>query len=263
MSSGGIMKKKAVDRAELGNGLPQWHFTETLYEGHIDEKAGAMGLAGVYKSDVSKEDVRVYRIPKEGRTLEEYGKQESEKLLVFCNMMDVEGYPAAVLNCYDDNHEEPIYVQEYIFEDSEEFVKVCTLYKTNEHELKLSDAVFRLPAEYAESVVTEGREYISMIYEEYCEKLPTFRLTQIRKEAEGKSLEEELKETGMEHELIRGEIFRRNDIELAFMGWIEEGKLFVKAVLDMGESYIILNAEDPPKVFQHVVNAVIDSVKDK
>lgn len=258
-----MSEKNAVKKASLGKTLPEWHFTETLYEGLVDEKARALGLAGVYKSDVSMEDVRIYRIPKDGRSLEEYGKQEAEKLMVFCNMMDVSGYPAAVLNCYDDNHEEPIYVQEYIFEDRDEFVKVCTIYKTREYDLSRADAVFRLPLEYSEKIVTEGREFVSIIYEEYCEKLPTFRLTQIEKQAEGRTLEEEIEYYGKEHKLIRGDLFKRNGLETAFMGWIENGKLYVKAVLDLGGTYVILNAEDPPQVFQHVVNAVIDSVRKK
>ena len=53
----------------------------------------------------------------------------------------------------------------------------------------------------------------------------------------------------------------RNDLNLAFIGYIDEGIFKTRAFIDDGSDYVLLSAEAEASKFQHLTNALIDAIE--
>ena len=276
---------ESVSVIPLGDGLPDWELNGAYIAEVLPETDDDEGLSGIYTSDAGLSDIYVYSFPKDGVTLEEFGQQLASQRHIFCNMMTDRGVPAAVLNYYDRIQGEPYIVQAYIYETDDSFVEVCTLFKTDFIPFGDSDLSVHMISEY-DVQEQQGSELLSdTVYRTENERLPQLRIREFAKDdfpaeiiepelldtvsdrkyaalaENGWTLEEFVSIYDERYELSKGEVTCRNDLDHAFLGYIDGGIFYTRAFIDDGEVYILLSAEAEAPKFQHVTNALIDAVE--
>ena len=275
---------ESVFAIPLGDGLPDWEFNGT-YTAEVLPETAAEGLSGIYTSDAGLSDIYVYSFPKDGVTLEKFGQQLASQRHIFCNMMTDRGVPAAVSNYYDRIEGAPYIVQAYIYETDDSFVEVCTLFKTESAPFGDSDLSIHMISEY-DVQEQQGSELLSdTVYRTENERLPQLRIRKFDKDEfpaeiiepklldavsdreyatlaeDGWTLEEFVSIYDERYELSKGEVTCRNDLDHAFLGYIDDGIFYTRAFIDDGEVYILLSAEAEASRFQHVTNALIDAIE--
>lgn len=271
----------------LGENLPTWGFADTLYPAELPADASETGLTDIYKSDRQDiADAYIYHYPKEeGITLEAFGQQQAADRKVFCNMTAYGDVPAANVTYYETAYGADNIVRSYIFEAEDEFVKVCSVHKTERIALGESDYTVAMPGGYTETENAESIFPYEKVYTYEDEFLPTVRVRQFAKDYftealfdadrmegmsgevyeacadQGWTLAEFVDLYGDRYKLLKGETFNRNGLDVGFVGYIDEGVFYVRALIDCGDDYIMLCAENDAAIFQHVVNALIDTVE--
>lgn len=234
---------------------------------------------GFISSDREKPNIDLYGDGKNGYTLEEFGQMQAKKHNVFCNMMG----DSAVLNYYYGGY----FCQDYITELNGTFFTVSYGYISEKHTVSGTDMSFMLPVGYTGtadnetafehetdfapgssnfpdlSVRTFAKDYFTA--DKYDAAIfPGTTKEQFTSYAEdGWTLDEWLKLYGENHELVKGEVMKRNGLELTFVGFVENGIFNVRAVIDDGDGYVLLCASDDSAEFQHVTNAIIDTISRK
>lgn len=279
-------KSTGYTEVSLGDDLPVWEFTDTLYAEKLPGDAEETGLVGVYKTDkADKADIYIYRYDKDGLSLEEFGGQQAGEHKVFCNMTSFKDVPCANVTYYDTAYGDGCIVRSYIFEDGDEFVKLCSAHKTNAISLAGSDYTIRMISGYTEAENTDSVFPYEEVYTYEDEYLPTVRVRRFAKDcftpdtydaalmpgtgreqyeayaADGWTLEEAVSLYDDNYELLKGELINRNGFDVGFIGYIDKGIFYVRALIDCGDEYIMLCAENDAVIFQHVVNALIDTIK--
>lgn len=278
--------KEAVYSIDLGDGLPAWNFTEARYASKVTDAEKEAGVDAIYRTDTKKADVYVYRYEKaSGETLESFGQKQAEKYDVFCNITEKNGAPAASFCHFDRKDDGDFLVNSIVFETETQFVMVCAMYKTEKVKLADTDLCIHMMREYTMSKPEETTFPYEIIYTPENNYLPTVKIRRFAKDyfnadtfdtstlkdttrekyleyAEGGwTLEEELAFYADSYTMQKSEIIRRNGFDAAFMGYLDEGVMKVKAILDYGNEYIMICAEDSPEAYNHFVNALIDAIE--
>ena len=277
---------KSVTMIPLGDGLPIWMLDESHTAADLPDHADEQGLFGIYTTDTGYSDVYVYSFPKDaGVSLEKFGQQLAAERHIFCNMMTDRGTPAAVLNYHDCVDGEHYIVQAYIYETDENFVEVCTMFKTESVSLGSSDLSIHMIRAYDAQKQADSPLLSDTIYSTGNERLPQLRIRQFRKDdfpagtiepkllravsdercaalaGDGWTLEEFVSLYDESFDLLKGEVTCRNDLNHAFIGYIDEGIFHTRAFIDDGDDYILISAEAEASKFQHITNALIDAVE--
>ena len=279
--------REAVYREiSLGAGLPDWQFAEERYAAALADDAENPGLVGNYQTGrESDADVLLYRFAKEpGMTLESVGQELAAEYNVFCNMTTFADCPAANVTYCEAAGDEDYLVRAYILEGRDEFVKVCFRHHTQKLPLGESDFALSMPAGSTVLPERAGVFPFETVYSFEDEALPTVMVRQFAKDyftaesfdallcpgtsaaqyaryAENGWTQQEIIDIYDENfSLLKGELIHRNGFDAAFIGYIDEGIFYVRAFLDCGDDYIVLCAENDANIFQHVVNALIDTI---
>lgn len=276
----------SVTEIQLGDGLPVWQLDEAHTAAALPDNADEQGLIGIYSTDTGLADVYVYSFPRDGGvSLEEFGQQLAAERNIFCNMLTDRGTPAAVLNyydCIDDGH---YIIQAYIYEAEKSFIEVCTMFKTECVSLGAGDLSIHMILEYDAKAQTESPLLSDTLYCTENDRLPQLRIREFGKDdfpiefaepelfnsvsdekvadlaADGWTLEEFVSIYDESYDLLKGEVTSRNDLDHAFIGYIDGGIFKTRALIDDGDDYILLCAEAEASRFQHVTNALIDAVE--
>lgn len=275
----------AVDEIALGDGLPTFESPEKLYLTALPDDADE-GLEAVYTTENEDvPDVWVYSFGKaEGQTLESFGQDWAAQYKVFCNMISYDDCPCANVTYYRNVDGEDRIIRSYIFESDECFRVICFLYKTEVTELGDSGKLVSLMSGFREDTVYDEVFPYEREYEYEDEYLPLIRVREFEKDyftadsydaklmpdttreeysawaQDGWTLEEAIEFYDDNYELLKGEIIQRNGLDAAFIGYIDGGVFYVRAVIDCGDEYVMLCAENDASLFQHVVNALIDTI---
>lgn len=286
--------KKHVDEFSIGEGLPTWYLSKEYYAAELPDDAAEQDLYAIYKTDEADDpDVYVYRYEKQGKTLEDMGNELAGKYKVFCNMINYKNCPIAedddtpVANVtyYDTMGEEHYIVRTYIFEGSDEFVKLCLMNKTSPVQLGKTEYNLQMINGFESAEETDSAFPYEEVYKyDNHPYLPTVRIRQLPKDcftendysaealpetakaefaqfaADGWSMDEIIAVYKENFDLLKGEVIHRNGFDTAFIGFIEDGIFYVRAFLDLGDDYVIICAEGDAFRFQHVVNALIDTI---
>ena len=276
--------RKTYREIPLGDGLPTWQLAQPYTAAKLPADADERGLTAIYTADDGA-CVRVYRYEKKpGTTLEDEGQELAAAYQVFCNRIEVDGCPCANVTYYETVDGVPCIVRAYLFEGTEEFVKLCFLHETEQIPLAESDLQIRLMSGYTKAENLDSLPPHEAEYTYADADLPTVRIWQ-RSKAD---LQPELYDAGLSekvtagqlaayardgwtqeeivslydgaYDLLKGELIRRNGFDVGFIGYIDTGVFYVKAFIDYGEDYIVLCAENDAAKFQHVVNALIDTI---
>lgn len=276
----------SVTEIPLGDDLPVWRLDGVHTAAELPDNAQERGLIGIYTTDTDRADVYVYRFSREnGVSLEEFGMQQAAERGVFCNMLTDRNVPTAVLNyheCMEGNH---YIVQAYIYDAGADFVEVCTLFKTEPVSFGSGGLSIRMIREYDAQEQNESPLNVGTAYFTENDRLPLLRIRQFSKQdfpaeivepdllntvseeqyaalaEDGWTLEEIVLLYDESYDLLRGDVMCRNDLTLAFIGYIDGGIFKTRAVVDDGTEYIMLCAEAEAARFQHVTNALIDSIE--
>lgn len=277
---------RSYDKIELGDNLPTIEFSETHRSGKLPDDTKEQNLTDVYTTEnEAAPDVYVYRYEKaEGETLDSFGAAQAEEHKVFCNMTEYAGVPAANVTYYQKLDGRDYIVRSFIFEDEAEFVKLCFMHKTKDLKLGQSALSFKLMSGYSSYVNKDSVFPFEEVYEYEDEYLPTVRVRRCAKDyftadkydeslipgtskehfeayaVDGWSLDDVIAVYGENYELLKGEKINRNGFDIAFIGYIDAGIFYVRAYIDYGNEYIVLCAENDAPHFQHVVNALIDTI---
>lgn len=276
----------AATEIPLGDDLPVWVLDEVHTVASLPDNAGEQCLIGIYATDTDRADVYVYRFPREdGVSLEEYGQRRAAERNVYCNMLTDRGVPVAVLNYHECAEGEHYIVQAYIYEADSDFVEVCTLFKTEAVPFGAGDLSIRMIREYDAQAQNGSPLVFDTVYLTENDRLPLLRIRQFPKNdfpanviepdllpavseeryadlaEDGWTAEEIISLYGERYDLLRGEVLFRNDLTLAFIGYIDDGIFKTRAVVDDGTEYVMLCAEAEASRFQHVTNALIDAIK--
>lgn len=271
----------------LGNGLPDWVPDGTYTAEELPETATDEGLSGIYIADTGFSVIYVYDLPKEtGVSLEEFGQQIAGQHHIFCNMIKDRGVPVAVLNYYDCIADEPYIVQTYIYETDDHFVEVRTLFGTALVPFGESDDLsIHMINGYNALEQNSGPLLSDTVYSADNDRLPQLRVRKFPKDdfpaeiiepelldavsdrefaalaADGWSLDEFVSVYSKCFELLKGEVTCRNDLDHAFIGYIDDGIFCTRAFIDDGDVYVLLCAQAEASKFQHVTNALLDVVE--
>lgn len=276
----------SVTEIDLGDNLPKWQLNQEHTVEKISDDEKKHGVAGIYVTDTDDADVHVYNYPKKtGVSLEEFGQQQASKYNVFCNMMTDRNIPVAVLNYHECIEDEHYIVQAYIYEGDTDFVEVCTMFKTDVIPLGVSDLSVRMIRDYEEQIESGGPLIYDEKYVAENDRLPLLRVKQFEKSEfpvefiepgmlnkvsdrkfkafakDGWTLKEIVSFYDENYKLIKGEVISRNNLKLAFMGYIDDGVFKTRAVINDNNDYVMLGAEAEASEFQHVTNALIDTIE--
>ena len=275
----------AVDEIALGDGLPTFELSKALTKAAVPNDADE-GLQAVYTNvDADVPDVWVYSFGKaDGQTLESFGQDWAAEHKVFCNMISYDDCPCANVTYYRNVDDEDRIIRSYIFESDESFRVICFLYKTEETGLGESGKLVSLMSGFREDTVYDGVFPYEREYKYEDEYLPMIRVREFGKNyftadtynselmpdttqeeysawaQNGWTLEEAIEFYADNYELLKGEIIERNGLDAAFIGYIDGDVFYVRALIDCGDEYVMLCAENDAALFQHVVNALIDTI---
>ena len=275
---------KTYQEIPLGDGLPTWQLAQTYTAAKLPADAKAQDLTAIYTADDAA-NIYVYRYEKQdGATLENMGQELAATYKVFCNMVEVDGCPGANVTYYEAMGDAHYIVRSYLFEGTEEFVKLCFLHKTEQISLAESDLQIHLMSGYTKAENLDRLPPHETEYTYADEYLPTVRIWQRSKldllpelydaglsgkvtdeqyaayAKDGWTLEEIVSLYDGAYDLLKGELIQRNGFDVGFIGYIDAGVFYVRAFIDYGEDYIVLCAENDAAKFQHVVNALIDTI---
>lgn len=279
---------KSVTEISLGDNLPVWALDVPHTSAEINDIDREQGIIGKYLTESDAADVYVYSFPKtEGDTLEDFGQRLASEHNVFCNMMTDRNIPVAVLNYYECIEEEPYIVQAYIYEADESFVEVCTMFKMEKVSINSENIYIRMIKEYEAQANEDSPLIFDSVYRTENERLPQLRIRQFYKNSlpveiidpdlaeavsdeeyaafaeDGWTLEEILSLYDESYDLFRGDVVCRNNLDLAFIAYTDEGVFKTRAIIDDENTYVMLSAEDEASKFQHVTNALIDAIGKK
>lgn len=269
---------------DLGDGLLPWETDFPVHPKELPENAQETGLKEIYASGLNEPEIYIYRYAEDGdMTLEELGQKKAAEHQVFCNMMKDRGQDAAVLNYYQPSGDSPSIVQAYIYQTENGFTEVCNLYPTEALPFGLDGLSFRMIQGYTAEMRSDRFPY-EAVYRTDAERLPDVKVIQMSRDISAEALyhggciaEEEMERIAAyaldgwtkeewiacyqdRYELKKGEIQKRNGLDMAFIGYIDAGIFKVRAFIDQGDDYILLCAEDEAADFQHITNALIDTV---
>ncbi len=281
----GCSRATSVTEIPLGDNLPMWILDEAHIVAELPDNAGEQGLIGIYTTDTNQADVYVYSFPKEDDvSLEEFGQQQAAEHNIFCNMLTDRNVPVAVLNYYESMEDEHYIVQAYIYEADANFVEVCTMFKTEPVSFGSGDLSIHMIREYDAQEQNDSPLIFDMEYLTENDRLPLLRVRQFSKNdfpaeaiepdllndvsdsqyaelaEDGWTLEEIISLYDESYDLLRGEVMYRNNLTLAFIGYIDDGIFKTRAVVDDGTEYVMLCAEAEASRFQHITNALIDAI---
>ena len=281
----GCGKADLVTEISLGDDLPVWMLDEVHTVAELPDNAEEQGLVGIYTTDTDKADVYVYSFPKEdGVSLEEFGQMQAAEHNIFCNMLTDRDVPVAVLNYHEVIEDDHYIVQAYIYEAGAQFIKVCTMFKTEVVSAGTDDLSVRLIREYEGQPQSDSPLEFDTVYATENDRLPQLRirklsgndfpadvvepdlLTAVSDEeyaalaADGWTPDEIVSLYDECYDLLKGEVMCRNDLDLAFVGFVDEGIFKTRAVIVDGDDYLMLSAEADASKFQHVTNALIDAI---
>ena len=280
-------KTEPVSEVSLGDGLPTFEVAEENYKTVYPTDYDDPGLEIAYTTENNAvPDVWLYSFEKaEGQTLESFGNDIAARYKVFCNMISYEDVPCANITYYRNVGDTDCIIRSYVFEAEAEFKAICLLYKTTEAQLAETNKTIDLMSCYSEKETDSIFPY-EKVYEYADDYLPTIRVREFGKDyfsaetydaslmpntteeeysswaEDGWTLEEAIEFYDDNYELLKGEIIQRNGLDAAFIGYIDEGVFYVRAVIDCGDEYVMLCAENDAALFQHVVNALIDTIAD-
>ena len=249
---------KTCDKIKLGSDMPVWVLEGSVTKSSLPEDAASRHLTKVYKTDSDLPNVYVYTYPKDSMSLEEIGNTQASEYNVFCNMITDHDKPCAnFIHRYDEGNE--VYIaQNFMYEASNSFVKITFLHKTEETAIGDSGAEIRMMKEYSEEEIAVDFASFAHAYETESTLLPSIGISEFAKN--NLTLEDHIDMYDEKYDLIKGEIIHRNDIDAAFIGYINDGIFSVRAIIDNGNDFIMLTADDTAERFQHVVNALIDTM---
>lgn len=273
-------KTEPVNEVSLGDGLPAFEFSVPMNKADISEE----NLEAAYVTDnTTAPDVYVYSYEKaDGQTLEDFGGEFAAQYKVFCNMISYEDIPCANIT-YELTDGKDFIVRSYVFESDDAFKQICFRYKTEKTVLGESGKTISLMDGWEEKTA-DGAFPAETDYEYADEYLPLIRIREFDKDyftaetydealmpntteeeysewaEDGWTLEEAIAFYDDNYELLKGELIWRNGLDVAFIGYIDEGIFYVRAVIDCGDDYVMLCAENDAALFQHVVNALIDTI---
>ncbi len=275
-------KATTLTEIPLGGELPSFQLERPVKEVNLSDSDTQQNIVASYAGEGLT--VTVFKLPNTSNlTLREYGTAQAEKLHVYCNLVSYEKSPAANI-CYADTiNDKPCLVRSYIFSGKGEFVKINLNYETAAEPLGKTGKTIRFITGYSKSN-TESSPFKNETLFTYEEPyLSTTRIREFDKtqmltqydpalfpktgkdgydklEANGWTLEEFITLYGQNHELKKGELIKRNGLDVAFIGYVENGHFFVHAFIDCGDSYVDLTAENDADHFQHLTNAMLDTV---
>ena len=272
---------KKTREIALGDGLPVWETEFEVRKAKLPKDAASSGLCEVYAAKQGTPTVEISRLEGNGMSLEEYGQALASEHGIFCNLIEDRGVPAAVLNYY--NEQEQVIEQVYIYQTEEGFTRVCTKYPTEEKPFGSDGATFHMIRGYEEKIISRDEPYAAE-YSIDSKKLPAVAVREFSADAtsdeaiaagfdaegdaeafdayaqDGWTMEEWIAFYEERFDLKKGEIIERNGLDAAFIGYVDDGIFKVRAFLSMGDGYVLLSAEDDAADFQHVTNALIDTV---
>lgn len=266
--------EKTVREIDLGEGLPAW----TLEEEYREEKAPEGYAKHFSPARDEAADIYLLSLPKgEGETLESRGQALAAEHQVFCNMISVEETPTDNISYADVEGGEPSIVRSYLFEGDKDFTELRFVYETEETAFGKDGMTISMIEGFREEEDPESIYENETVYTFEDPYLPFMRVRAFDKDsfvAEGASpedfdlwaedgwtLEEIIACYDAEYDLKKGEIIHRNGLDAAFVGYIEDGVFYVRAAIDCGGHYLMLCTENDVPHFQHVANALIDTIK--
>ena len=270
----------------LGNGLPDWELIGPYTVTKLPETSDDEGLSDIYRSDAGFSDIYIYRYPKDDSiSLEQFTQQLASERHIFCNMITDRGVSAAILNYYDCINGDPYIVQAYIYETDDSFTEICTHFKTESVPFGSNGLSIHMISEYDAQEQKYTPLLSDTVYSTENDRLPQLRVREFPKNdfqveiiepelfdvisdgkytalaKDGWTLEEFVLIYDECFELSKGEVTCRNDLDHAFIGYIDNGIFYTRAFIDDEETYILLSAEAEVSKFQHVTNALIDAVE--
>ncbi len=276
---------KNVFEIPLGEGLPAWPAAGEYRVASARSETGYPALLYV-SDDENAPDLRLTRRQKEaGETLESAGEKLAGEKKVYCNMTSRMGAPTAELTFFEASGGAEYVVSAYVFEGENELVTLSELRKTTRVPLVGTGLTMCLMNGFSASENRAGLFPEELVYTYGDPFLPTVRIRRFAKTdfpetsydpaltpkttrgefaelARGGWEREDIVALYMrEHDLSRHEVFRRNGLDAAFVGFTEEGVFTVRAYLALGESYVGICAENDAPRFRHVISALIDSVR--
>ena len=246
-----------ITEISLGDGLPVWEL-EGEYIASVPSEAEDSSLTGIYTTDSDCADIWVYSYPKDnGKTLEAFGQELAGEYGVFCNMMKDGEIPVAVINYYESAEAEPYIVQAYIYESETEFIKICNKFKTETVPLGTGGLNINMIREYEAEERSGDDKGLSFdtVYSSDNDKLPLLRVAEFNKkefpvEAGDPDLSKALKDKQVEilgedgwtckdfislygeiYDLKKGELQNRNGLNLAFIGFVDNGIFKTRAFI--------------------------------
>lgn len=283
--------KATVTEIPLGEGLPVIKTGEPYVE-NLPADAEDQGLVKIYTSHTDQPDIYLYNVPKTAEeTIKTFGEKLAKEHGVFCDIIQKEGVSAAVLNYYLCVGDEHFMVQEYIFEGKDYFVKLAYRYETEKTPLGSTGLSFRLIKGYISGDEAEVNSESTLSYEKIYtinnDDLPEVIICQFNKNGfTAESYRERLfKKTTSEqlaayaengwtlekiialykenYDVKKAEIIHKNGLDIAFIGYVDQGIFYVRAFIDHGSDIILLGCEKEAGKFRHMTNAFLDSIEQK
>lgn len=250
-------KQEKVTEVTLGEGLPRLEFAVPMTDTELPADASAE-MKHFYTSETDEPDVYVYQYDKNDMTLEDFGNAQAAEHKVFCNMIEQDGISVANIVYYEVVDEIHYITRAFIYEAEDSFVKVCWAHKTEEADLGNTGNKLYMMKQYDAVPANVTGDRYEMRYMPQTDVLPRVTVSEFPKGSD--TLQGFIDGYAAEYELKKGELIKRNGFDAAFIGYVDQGVFYVKAYLDCGETYVLLEAENEAPKFQHVVNALIDTI---
>lgn len=277
---------KKITDIPLATDLPVIHTEEPYYDEKLPDNAEKEGLVKTYTSKSDDPDIFVYNIPaKKGETLQSFGQKQAEKHGVFCDIIQKDKTQSAVLNYYQREGDDHFIIQEYIYISKNRFVKVDYRYKTVKTPLGTTGLNFRLIRGYDEEDRPDSDFSYNKKYSTEKDDLPDVRVCQFAKKdfadkgirkkyfrkisqeqfdnyaENGWTLKEILKVYKKNYDVKKGEFMNKNDHDIAFIGFIQDGIFYVRAFINCGSDIVMFGCEKEAAKFRHMTNAYLDSIE--
>ena len=282
-----------VSSFAMGKGLPEWRFSRPMICLPVPEELSEKGAAAMYtaaEDQPDSADVTVFRYPKtDGMTLSDFAAEMAGKYGVNLASYVYEGTEIFDYLYFESGgaEERGQIVSANLCEADDCFVDIEVRYRCFEAELGSGKTIV-LPKEYSlnksdsEALFPDGKNYLPSSSGEHLPEVFTARiagdaLTADHYDAEkagsvteerfsalcedGWTAEELIELYGGKHELLRGDIYERNGLDVCFIAYIEDGILYANAFLIDGDGFLLIGARDEAEEFSHIVNTLVDSVR--
>ena len=206
--------------------------------------------------------VRQYTWMKNGKSLEEAGQSLAEEYHVFCNQTTAFSLPTENVTFYRKVAEKDYIARTYLFDTGKNFRLLCFLHPTEEIPLVDSGYKINMISGYEKSENKKSVFPYEEVYTYRDENLPTVRIRRFDKDYFDKetSLDSITEYYAENYDLVKCDRSVWNGFDMVFLGYIENGELTARAYLDNKDEFICIGAEKDAKLFQHVVNALIDTI---